>query len=243
MPKYGHLKVNYDGSWNGYMNFHVDFDISCVIDDSVQYMDCTISNMNSSYSYGYQSDGYGFINAGAICWSMPSSVSERMTIPPNEGAPEPLDPVWNQIVEAMPTLPGSAIFGVMMGDNYALGIARTFGGIYSRRFFLGGTLPTSMNLVNGMSRWYNWDGIPMPDRRAVIQTTNSYEINLSDINWRYRPWAIRKSGSWASCNRSGGALGIRKNGAFRTIENDEVYDTNDHAWIKKNGIWRKSAKL
>ena len=59
----------------------------------------------------------------------------------------------------------------------------------------------------------------------------------------YYPWAIRKSSSWKSCDRSGGSLTIRKGGSWRDVKNVEAGEGNDDAFYRDGSSWKVAPKI
>lgn len=55
----------------------------------------------------------------------------------------------------------------------------------------------------------------------------------------YYPWAIRKSGSWKSCNRDGGHLRIRK-GSWRDVLNYQSSTGDNDAHYRDGSAWKRS---
>lgn len=101
--------------------------------------------------------------------------------------------------------------------------------------YLGGLIDFASSATNGINI----------DAERVIMRPES---DFSDF-FEYYPWAIRKNGEWQSLNREGpksttAGLFIRKNGVFRPCTNRPGDDTsNDHGFMRVNGVWRKSPKL
>lgn len=250
MPKTGTARVDYNGFWNGYMEFYIGFDIKITISDDIQTMRCQISNMVERHSAGTKS-GYGFWNYGGINWAMEPRRADVPTIPPNTTAPETPEqngPTYDQLRTYLPELKAKAIFILGMSDSpTSTEPPYVERGVMDYTFQLGGVLPNNFKIINGFTRYYEWEGIPsIADRHAVIRTTDEFTVTIAGeggggFDWGYRPWAIRKSGQWYSCNREGGAFDIRKL-SWRTITNDELDDSKDHAWVRKGG-WSKAPKI
>lgn len=59
----------------------------------------------------------------------------------------------------------------------------------------------------------------------------------------YYPFAVRKSGQWMSCNRSGGSTTIRKSGSWRDVKNVVVGQGNDHAFIRSGSSWEVAPEI
>ena len=59
----------------------------------------------------------------------------------------------------------------------------------------------------------------------------------------YFPWAIRKSGSWMSCNRSGGSLTIRKSGSWRDVKNIATGTGDNKAFYRQGSNWAVAPEI
>lgn len=61
---------------------------------------------------------------------------------------------------------------------------------------------------------------------------------------KYYPFAIRKSRSWASANRTGGSTTIRKSSSWRDVKNDQDESATDNkGFYRSGGKWVKAPKL
>lgn len=77
--------------------------------------------------------------------------------------------------------------------------------------------------------------IPGDDpRHAHWQIDYRYWFSDGIWNWKYHPWAIRKDGTWYSCNRldaevghGDGHMAIRKGGRWNAVWNDD-FDISDN---------------
>lgn len=59
----------------------------------------------------------------------------------------------------------------------------------------------------------------------------------------YYPFAIRKSGTMQSANRTGGSTRIRKSGSWRDVKNVAAGTGNDKAFVRTGGSWVKAPKI
>ena len=58
----------------------------------------------------------------------------------------------------------------------------------------------------------------------------------------YYPFAIRKSGAFASADRTGGYTGIRENGVWRAVKNNDS-GTKVQGYVRQGGKWVKAPKF
>lgn len=56
----------------------------------------------------------------------------------------------------------------------------------------------------------------------------------------YYPWAIRKSGSFVSCNRSGGHVKIMKSASWRDVQNYQSDTADNDAHYRSGSSWKRS---
>lgn len=59
----------------------------------------------------------------------------------------------------------------------------------------------------------------------------------------YFPFAVRKSGTWMSCNRDGGSTTIRKGGSWRDVKNIARGTGDNQAFIRSGSAWSVAPEI
>lgn len=74
------------------------------------------------------------------------------------------------------------------------------------------------------------------DAEAILEVERTVTIDLNiDPGMSYIPWAIRKQGSYVSCNRLADGLTLRKNGSFaKVVKNSAVSSKPDGQRVQGN---------
>lgn len=71
-------------------------------------------------------------------------------------------------------------------------------------------------------------------------------VRIAITDWEelleYYPFALSKGGSWASCNRDGGHVQVKKENWEDVYNNVEPTDAQ-RAWNYRNGLWVRSEKI
>lgn len=128
--------------------------------------------------------------------------------------------------------------GTDLGDEYEQHMTNAGFAYVGQLPELGGSSDTDTNGYIWLSGTgtYQVDDPIYPD--PVMITIPGF-LAFSD----YFPWAIRKGGSWASCNRSGGSLTIRKSGAWRDVKNVSVGSGDNKAFYRSGGTWAVAPQI
>lgn len=73
---------------------------------------------------------------------------------------------------------------------------------------------------------------------AITLASTQVSVDVTTL-LPYYPWAIRKSGSWKSCNRDGGSLQIRK-GSWQDVLNYQSDTGDSDAHYRDGSTWKRS---
>lgn len=143
---------------------------------------------------------------------------------------------------------------------WSVDLYKSLGGEGSKRVAFDYTAPQSYT-VNIGSAW-DWGFNDGGDMVVYFGGCSSYEVTVDPVYpanvytalksdppiytlLEYFPCAIRVSGVWESCNRKGGTFQEKRGGAWVDRKNVEKGDgaVDDTVFIKKSGLWVKSAKI
>ena len=109
-------------------------------------------------------------------------------------------------------------------------------------------LETTVKIIDGVQRTtsYVYLAIPVlydstPTDSVRLQAV-SFEIMVDEL-MRYHPFAVRKGGSWASCNRAAGTCQIRKGGSWRDVYNVPGGSNDQDAFIRDGSSWARAPKI
>lgn len=239
--EYGRLHVDYETDFNGFMHVHMIFDVLAMVTNNGKRLDCTVQNANITYTPG-ASSSWGFANFAGIVWGDARFSADGLGFCPSRGSVENYDQVVSQMRSVSNgVIPDSVLWGVVLTDNAAHTVNKTIAH-YTHSFALSaGDFDANGNLhkriVSYASRWYN-SGTPS------VASGSTFTIDTNQLQRpNYYPWSVRKSGSWKSCNRSGGSYNMRSGGAWKGLKNSENTADTQHGVYRKNNGWQRLPKF
>ena len=103
----------------------------------------------------------------------------------------------------------------------------------------GGVVTTTAKLNLLLPILYEWSaGTTSP----ITINSVEFSVDVSDLVLYY-PFAIRKSGTMMSADRTGGFTKIRKSGQWRDVKNSEAGGTQQQGLVRKGGSWTRAPKI
>lgn len=202
----------------------------------------TLSNMSHTVNQNPSQIGGGFWNVGGLTFPYIGN-SYRHYI-----GQDPSVDNWETALNDMWTLCSgtgvTSVYYVGAGDDnpgnilyWANGSTPTWSRQLNSSDWTNGNL-NPLRIFDIVARYYDGD----PQDIADCHYIGSVYSDSLNINWEYIPWAIKRT-NWMSHNRSGGNFAIMNNGNWRTIKNNLMHASQDHAWQRQNGSWVKSPMI
>lgn len=239
------LPVEWSNVWRGspneiYLSCAVSANINITIDENLTNVHCELSDYTESFEPGNASGG-GFINIGGIAWFVPSFRYETSMSDP---AVDSFARAWQELYTACPSLRTREIIAVAVDDSDR-SYEKQQGTSWTQMDFpLSGNVSEIQNLtlVNSFVRFYDATGSSQNDWTAVSATDQSFSISFApegDIDFPYFPFAIMKTNTWRSANRTGGSVSRLENGVWIDKRNWLLTDENTTSQNMLDGGWTK----
>lgn len=99
-----------------------------------------------------------------------------------------------------------------------------------------------IEIMDIVARYWEQDTVGLAGN-AISHLVTPITIDSIGVDWDYVPWARKVANSgwrWRSCNNTQGNFAIAENGSWRTIRNNQLDASKDHAWARHDDIWVKS---
>lgn len=249
--EYGRLHVAESVDFGGFLTVHLVFDIAAVVSGDQKHLTCTVTGNQTTYTAGGTS-GFGFMNFAGLIWGEHNFRVGGLPFCNSTGTGNEVENV-DRVIEQTRTasggvVPDMVLWGVYKSDDAAQSVTREvthFSHVFdlsSNDFDADGNLK-NRQLVGYAGRWYSSGQYGTQADRAVVDTGSAFSLSLQQLHTYYYPWSVRKSGSWKSCNRSGGSYNMRSGGAWKGLKNsDNTADTQHGVWRKNNG-WQRLPKF
>lgn len=227
------LDFSWHNSWNGFLELTLAGRVHAEVDPIARTLKASIANLTKTISQP-SANGGGFINVALVGWELPSFVEYGAAW---NDEPETYASMLAEFESIVPAATRQRIVYGYYSSDLA---SRTPQGdmpysnmSYSRSltdsdFDSNGNLKP-IQLVNVGARWLeSTEGSAHYGHSCYGLGTGVAVISGADLDWPYRPCAVKTGGTWKSCNRDGGDFRRMSNGTWATQTNDLYMDSKSH---------------
>lgn len=248
------LSPIYTVAWFAY--FQVDTRAYTKLDenpnDTNVYMQVDITTIHNVIWTSAVSAKDGFIDIGIITWAPGVEPGSKTNAGPeylyNQSASKA------QLYDWIPTNDSNVVCGVIADNGNRTGQTVPIGSWGSHGSGDDNPVPTRSFELVFTEADFNDDGtikdekrhLPFlmatrfhpPDRSVSLASNRTLDIDLSVSPFEYIPWAIRKNGSWVSCNRRDDGLMVHEGGGWnKVVKNNFIAQVrNGKIPINANGF-------
>jgi len=228
------LDFSWHNNWEGFLDLTLSGNVHAEVDPIARTLSARISNLTKVINTPTTTGG-GFINVGFVGWELPATETQGAYWEGSTG-----ETYAGMIADFESKVPASTrsriIYGYYSSDNAAhspQGDLPYSNLSYSRAltdadFDANGNLKP-ISLVNVGSRWLENDtSSPNYGHAMFTYGMGVAVISGADLDWPYRPCAVKTGGTWKSCNRNGGDFRRMSNGTWATQTNDLYMDSKSH---------------
>lgn len=228
------LDFNWHNNWEGFLDLTLSGHVHAEVDPIARTLSAKITNLQKTINTPTTTGG-GFINAGFVGWELPSANIQGNYWSGNAGETY-ADMIGDFNAHVPASVRDSIVYGYYSSDNEAHSPAGDlpYSNLTHSRPLTDADFDANGNLrpivlVNVGSRWLeNDESSPNYGHAMFSYGGGAAVISGADLNWPYVPCSVKSSGSFKSCNRSGGSFQRMQNGSWGELTNDLYADSKSH---------------
>ena len=232
------LDFNWRNNWEGFLDLTLAGHVHAEVDPIARTLYAKITNLQKTINTPTTTGG-GFINAGFVGWELPSATSQGNYWPGDTGETY-AEMIGDFNAHVPASVRNSIIYGYYSSDNADHSPAGDlpYSNLTHRRPLTDADFDANGNLrpivlVNVGSRWLESDeSSPNYGHAMFSYGGGAAVISGADLNWPYVPCAVKSSGIFKSCNRTGGSFQRMQNGKWGGLTNDLYADSKSHLMHK-----------